>query len=174
MHRGASEAEAFSESGERGGGGVGGDAEDELIFLVDIGGEIDFTAEGIEPDFGEIEVAAACDFVGKQFATREIKFGDGCVVKSLVDGLVGVALDGKIGVFEKGEGLDIAGIFQVDEDANFFPGLWVEDSFEEASEVKWRKLWGCCDGCGLNICGHKWEFRLASLDNCLISTRTFD
>ena len=140
MHRGASEAEAFSESGERGGGGVGGDAEDELIFLVDIGEEIDFSAEGIESGFGEIEVAAAGDFVGKHFATSELKFGDRSVVEALVDGFVGVALDGKVGVFEKGEGLDIAGIFQIDEDADFFPWLGIEDSLEEASEAKWGEL----------------------------------
>ena len=113
-----------------------------MIFLVDIGEEIDFSALSIEPDFGEIEVTTAGDFVGKEFATRELEFGDGGVVETLVDGLVGVALDGQIGVFEKVEGLDIAGIFQVDEDADFFPGLRVEDSLEEASEVKWRKLWG--------------------------------
>lgn len=140
VHGGTTKAEALSKSGQRSGGGVGGDAEDELIFLVDIVEEIDFPAVAIESDFREIEVAAAGDFVGKHFATSELKFGDGGVVEALVDGFVGVALDRKVGVFEKGEGLDIAGIFQIDEDADFFPRLWVEDSLEEASEAKWGEL----------------------------------
>lgn len=140
MHGGATETESFSERSEWSGGGVSGDAEDELIFLVDIGEEIDFSALSIESDFGEIEVATAGDFVGKHFATRELEFSDGGVVEALVNGFVSVTLDGQVGVFEKGEGLDIAGIFQIDKDADFLPRLWVEDSLEEASETKWGEL----------------------------------
>ena len=92
---GAAKAELFGQRGQGRGGGVGGDAEDDVEVRIDVGGEAERATGGGPGGVGQVQVAAAGDGVGEEIAAAQIEFGEDALFEALVEDVVGVPLDGE-------------------------------------------------------------------------------
>ena len=150
VERGASEAVLLGEGCERCRGGIGRDAENDVVVRVYILLQADHTALGCVGVVWEIEVAAAGDFVGIHFAATESEFGQCSVAERLEEELYGVFLNREFWVLQKSEVLDVRCIREVDQNANFLSASWFKCASKEVCESKWRKN----AACGLCWNGH--------------------
>jgi hypothetical protein len=89
-------------------------------------------------EVGQVEVAAAGDAVGEKVAALEFQRGEHAVLQAHVEVLVGVALDGKVGIPEELEADDVARVFEVDENADLLTGFWLERALDEVVEAEGR------------------------------------
>jgi hypothetical protein len=138
---GSAEAVDLALGGQRGGGGEGGDAEDEVVDRVDVLFQRQLVA-GAVPDFvGEVEVGAAGDLVGEHLAAAHPELGEGTVLEAAVEDLVGLFLDRVAVLVEEGEILHQGGgIREVGQDANAAAFGRQEHGAEQADEVEGREL----------------------------------
>ena len=139
VERGTPEAVLLGKSGEWRRGGIGRDAENDVVVRVDILLQTDCASLGRAGLIGEVEVAAACDFVGIHLAATESEFGKCAVTERLQEELHGVSLNREFWIFQKGEVLYLRCIREVDQNTNFLSGPWFERASEEVCESKWRK-----------------------------------
>ena len=61
-----------------------------------------------------------------------------------------MTLDRQTGISQKAESFRLARFEQVDEDADAFPGLRLEDGAEQTAEIERRKSAAGITGCGLD------------------------
>ena len=83
VQRRAAEAVLLGEGGQRRGGGVGGDAEDDVVLRIDVLLQADFAAFGRDGAVGQIEIAAAGDFVGEEIAAGQFEFLESALLQAL-------------------------------------------------------------------------------------------
>ncbi len=145
MERRPTEAVLLGKRGERGGGRVGGDAEDEIVVGVNIALQRELPAVRRERGVGEVEVAAAGDLVGKKFPPFEVELGEAAVAEAFVKHFVSVPLDGERRVVEEGKVLHRARVGEVDEDADALAPFGLKHGAEEAGQVEGRE--GGFGGC---------------------------
>ena len=93
VKRGAPEAVLFGKGGEWRRGRVGRDAENDVVVRVNILFQTDYASIGRVGLIGEIEVAAACDFVGIHLAAAESEFRKCAGAEWLVEEVYGVFLN---------------------------------------------------------------------------------
>ena len=127
---GAAEVVFLGHRGERGGGAVGGDAEDDVVFCVDVGFETEFIACGVDAEVFEVEVAAVGHAVGEHFAAGEAEDLHDPVEEWLLEVFAGAALDGELVVGEEAVVLHEGRVREVDEDTD----AAVESRFEDGAE----------------------------------------
>ena len=138
---GTAEAVDLALGGQRGGGGEGGDAEDEVVNRVDVLLEREQTAAAV-PDFiREIEVRAAGDLVGEHFAAGHSELVERTDLEAEVEDFVSLLLDGVASCFEEGEVFHQLGRFvEIGEDADAAALGRLEDRAEEADEIEGREV----------------------------------
>ena len=139
VERGTSEAVLLGKGGKRRRGGVGRDAENDVVVRVDILLQTDYASVGCVGVVWEVEVAAACDFIGIHLAATESEFCQCAVAERLEEELHRVFLNREFWIFQKGEVLDVRCIWEVDQNANLLPGPWFERASKEVCESKWGK-----------------------------------
>ncbi len=131
---GSAEVVFFGHRGEWGGGAVGGDAENDVVFRVDIGFETEFVACGVDAEVFEVEVAAVGHAVGEHFAAGETEYLHDPVEEWLLEIFAGAALDGELVVGEEAVILHEGRVREVDEDTDAAVQSRFEDGAEETFE----------------------------------------
>ena len=74
-----------------------------------------------------------------------------------------ISLDRQIGIFQKLEIDDVAGILKIDENADFLAGFGFKGGFQQSSEAEWRK------NTGGNLLG---DTHINDILNCTLSGAT--
>ena len=136
---GAAEAEALGEGGEGGRGGEGGDTKNEVELRVDVALQADFASVGSDRLVGQIEIAAAGDFVGEKFAAGHVQALEAAFIQAAIENFVGVALDIEGGIFQEGEIDHVLRVFQVDQDGHAFASLGFKNGGEQAIQAEGRE-----------------------------------
>ena len=139
VQRGAAEAVLFGGRGERRGRRVGRDAEDEIVIRIDVLLEAELATIGGVGLVGQVEIAAAGHFVGVDLAAFEAELVEDAVFQTLVEDIVRFFLHGEAGVLQEFEVLDIARVFEVDEDADALAGLGFESLLEQTAQTEGRE-----------------------------------
>ena len=100
---------------------------------------------------GEVQIAAAGNFVGVDPAALEAEFLEHTGVEWFVEKIYRIALDRKFRVFEERKIFDFGRILEVDEDADFLARTWFERAAKKIGESKCRKLYEQGSGCDSKI-----------------------
>lgn len=138
MQGGSTEFVLFRKSRQRRGRRVGRNTKDDVVVGINFLLEADHRSIGRHGLVGEVEVAAAGDFVGVDAAALQAEFLHDAGVKRLVEKVYRVRLDRQLRVFEKGKILHLRAVGQVDEDAYPLARARFECAFEKVSEIEGR------------------------------------
>jgi hypothetical protein len=128
--------------GQRSRRGVGRDTENDVVGRINVPFETDLFAFRRDSEIGEVEVAAAGDFIGEDVTSGETKFLHRPTLKSLIKMSDRISLDREIGILQKLEVDDVAGIFKIDEDADFLAWFGFKGGFQQPREAERRKSTG--------------------------------
>jgi len=111
---------------------------------VDLLFEAEFAAIEGNGKVRQVEVAAASDGIGEDFAPLKFELCQGAVFQGLINVGDGVVLDGESGILKKLEVRDVLRIFEIDEDTDLLSRRGGEGGPEEFSQAERRKL--ACGG----------------------------
>ena len=141
VQRRPAKAVPLGQGGQRRGGGVGRDAEDDVVAGINLALEAHFPAVRRDGAVRQVEVAAAGFLVGEKLASNQAKLGHHAVVQRLVKRVMRVALDGESLVAEERPAIGQAEFGQVDENADTLARSGAERVAQQASETERGEMW---------------------------------
>ena len=132
----------FGRGGEGGGGGVCGDAEDDVVLGIDVFFKGEMIPVNVDCEVIEIEVTASGGSVGVEVSPGQGERFLGSVVQPLIKNIVGILLNGEVGIFQEGKILHAGRVVEVDENAGPFAFGRLENGLEQADKVEWGERLG--------------------------------